>query len=283
MAISNEDKLRELAVKTILSWETYTEKNGKHKWIIDVYNKQTKLPRGYKVKYTDAWCATTVSAVGVKLGISDVMFPECSCSKMIDLYKKAGRWEEKDSYVPKKGDLIMYDWDDNGVGDNTGAPEHVGMVIDVDKTNIYVMEGNYNDAMGRRTVKINGKFIRGFCLPDYAKAAKTYNFPAEKTTTTTTTTTSTTSTTTSTATKTTTTVVNNVTLPELKKNCSGDSVKVLQMLLLFLGFACGEIDGTFGVETETAVKAYQKAVGLTGNGVCGDSTWENLIAGKKKK
>lgn len=62
---TNEKKLRQLAVDTIISWEGYTEANGKHKKIVDLYNSQSKIPLGYKVKYTDAWCATTVSAVGV--------------------------------------------------------------------------------------------------------------------------------------------------------------------------------------------------------------------------
>ena len=62
---TNEKKLRQLAVDMIISWEGYTEANGKYKKIVDLYNSQSKLPSGYKVKYTDAWCATAVSAVGV--------------------------------------------------------------------------------------------------------------------------------------------------------------------------------------------------------------------------
>ena len=39
---------------------------------------------------------------------------------MIELYKKADRWQEADDYAPSKGDLLLYDWDDNGQGDCTG-------------------------------------------------------------------------------------------------------------------------------------------------------------------
>ena len=223
---TNEKKLRQLAVDTIISWEGYTEANGKHKKIVDLYNSQSKLPSGYKVKYTDAWCAIAVSAVGVQLGISEVLLPECSCGRMIDLYKEAGRWEEKDSYVPDIGDLIMYDWDDSGSGDNTGAPEHVGMVIEVDKTNIYVMEGNKNNAVARRTIKINGRYIRGFCLPDYAKASKEYKFPAANKTTSTVKNTTTTSTT-STTQKKITPVTVSTTVPEVRNGVECDAVKVL--------------------------------------------------------
>ena len=42
-----------------------------------------------------------------------------------------GIFIENDSYVPKTGDIIFYDWADNGVGDNTGVPDHVGIVVTV--------------------------------------------------------------------------------------------------------------------------------------------------------
>ena len=31
-----------------------------------------------------------------------------------------GCWQENDAYVPSPGDAILYDWQDNGIGDNTG-------------------------------------------------------------------------------------------------------------------------------------------------------------------
>ncbi len=55
-------------VEQAKAWLGYKESNGTHKTIIDVYNSHKPLARGYKVKYTDAWCATFVSAVAVKLG-----------------------------------------------------------------------------------------------------------------------------------------------------------------------------------------------------------------------
>lgn len=66
----------------------------------------------------------------------------------------------------------MYDWDDSGSSDCIGYPEHVGIVSSVSKSTIKVIEGNKNDAVGYRNLKVNGKYIRGYCLPDYAKKAK---------------------------------------------------------------------------------------------------------------
>ena len=50
---------------------------------------------------------------------------------MIQLFQKLGAWQENDAHVPQPGDVIFYDWDDSGVGDNTGWPDHVGIVESV--------------------------------------------------------------------------------------------------------------------------------------------------------
>ena len=44
------------------------EGGKEHANLLAVYNKQPKLPRGYKVKPTDHWCMTFVSALFVELG-----------------------------------------------------------------------------------------------------------------------------------------------------------------------------------------------------------------------
>ena len=62
----------------------------------------------------------------------------------------------------------MYDWQDNGVGDNVGTPDHVGIVESCSGGKIIIIEGNMNNSVGRRTLQVNGKNIRGYCCPDYA-------------------------------------------------------------------------------------------------------------------
>ena len=149
------------------SWIGCKESNGTHKKIIDTYNAHKPLARSYKVKYTDAWCATFVSACAIKCGATDIIPTECSCSKMITLFKNLGSWKETDSYTPQAGDIIFYDWDDSGKGENTGNPEHVGIVEKVSGNNITVIEGNYSNSVKRRTLKVNGRYIRGYGLPKY--------------------------------------------------------------------------------------------------------------------
>ena len=185
-----EKELRNKVVSIAQGWLGRKESDGSHRAIVDLYNSHSPRARGYKVSYTDAWCATFASAAFIKAELTDIAPTECSCAKMIELYKKIGRWMEADSYVPSPGDLIMYDWDDNGSGDNMGAPEHGGIVVSVSGRTIRIIEGNMSNAVGYRNIAVNGKYIRGYCLPDYkskedvmtekefyemfAKAMKTY-------------------------------------------------------------------------------------------------------------
>lgn len=163
-----ESELRERLVDTLRGWIGRKEDDGSHKLIIDTYNSLRPLPRDYSVTYTDAWCAATVSAAAIEAGLTDIIPRECSCSKMIERFKAMGRWMERDDYVPQPGDVIFYDWQDTGKGDNTGDPDHVGVVEKVTDGMISVIEGNYHDAVGRRYITVNNRYIRGYGLPDYA-------------------------------------------------------------------------------------------------------------------
>ncbi len=64
----------------------------------------------------------------------------------------------------------------------------------------------------------------------------------------------------------------------LRNGSKGTQVKVLQFLLNEFGYDCGEADGIFGKKTTAAVKEYQKAKGLTVDGICGKNTWTRILA-----
>lgn len=163
---------RSAFVKQMKDWVGLKESNGSHKKIIDIYNTINPLPRGYKLQYTDAWCAGTVSAAAVTCKATDIIPVECSCSRMISKAKNMGIWKENDAYVPMPGDIMMYDWDDSGRGDNTGAPEHVGVVEKVVGKTITIIEGNYSNSVKRRYLQVNGKYIRGYIVPKYNLVAE---------------------------------------------------------------------------------------------------------------
>ena len=149
------------------SWLGCKQGDKTHKHIVDTYNAHKPLAQGYKVKYTDAWCATTVSAAAIECGYTDIIPTECSCNRMIKLLQGMGIWEENDSYVPQTGDIIFYDWQDSGVGDNVGSSDHVGYVEKVENGVITAIEGNISKGVGKRTLPINGKYIRGYGVPKY--------------------------------------------------------------------------------------------------------------------
>ena len=172
-----EAALREKVVAQARSWLGRNEADGSHKEIIDIYNTIRPLPRGYKLTYKDKWCAGNVSAVAQACELTEIIFPECSCSRMIALFQKAGRWMENDAYVPSPADILFYGWADSGKGDYTGAPDHVGIVESCDGKTITVIEGNYCDSVKRREIAVNARYIRGFGLPDYAGMAASLGFP----------------------------------------------------------------------------------------------------------
>ena len=166
-----EDFYRKKLVDTAVSFLGKNEYDGTHKEIIDIYNSIVPLPRNYKVTYNDPWCAATVSAVAKKAELLSIIPAECSCFYMIDGFKKLGRWEERDDYKPKAGDIIFYDWEDDGNGDNMGTPDHVGIVEKCGDNAISVIEGNYSNSVKRRTLVVNGRYIRGYGIPDYKALA----------------------------------------------------------------------------------------------------------------
>lgn len=68
----------------------------------------------------------------------------------------------------------------------------------------------------------------------------------------------------------------------LRKGDKGEAVKALQILLIGNGYSCGShgVDGSFGSATDQAVRAYQKANGLTVDGIVGTNTWSKILGVK---
>lgn len=166
-----EQELRQKVVSIAQSYLGCKESDGSHKKIIDLYNSHKPLARGYAMKYTDAWCSTFASAVAIAAGLTDIIPTECGCEKHIQLFKGLGSWQENDAYVPSPGDYVFYDWDDSGAGDCTGSADHVGIVEKVSGQTITVIEGNYSDSVKRRTITVNGRYIRGYGVPKYSSKA----------------------------------------------------------------------------------------------------------------
>lgn len=253
---------REKIVAQARSWIGCKESDGSHKKIIDVYNSHLPLAVGYKLEYDDYWCDGFASACAIACGATDIIPTEVGCDRHIELFRKMGIWVEDDSYVPSPGDYLFYDWQDNGVGDNKGVSDHVGIVEKVVDGVITIIEGNYSNAVKRRSLEVNGKYIRGYGVPKYDvedAAAK----PAESEPV---------------------TLHYSVRVPRLEKGSKGDAVKALQILLIGYGGKpaqlvknSGGADGDFGPGTKDAVKKYQADTGLSDDGVVGPKTWAKLL------
>lgn len=164
-------QLRQQVAGIINSWLGAAQGSSVHQKILSIYNGYTS---GYKMTASDAWCAATVSAAWISAGISHWTGIECSCSRFISLAKSKGIWVEADTYRPQIGDAVIYAWSD-GSGyasyDNQDAPDHIGIVTAVSSGYFTVTEGNLSRKVAKRTVSVNGRYIRGFICPDYDKIA----------------------------------------------------------------------------------------------------------------
>ena len=65
----------------------------------------------------------------------------------------------------------------------------------------------------------------------------------------------------------------------LREGDEGENVYILQAYLFELGYYTGRIDGRFSAETTEAVKAFQRANGLTADGIAGKGTQSKLTSG----
>ena len=169
-----EDALRQRVVAEAVKYIGVREGTKEHKKIVDTYNSQSKLPRGYKLQYDDAWCAGFISFLGIVLGISHVILPEVGCGPMIEKYKDKDRWMEADDYVPKPADIWMADWEAKK-GECLGAPNHVELVEWCDGKNIGLVGGNSDNQVKRRTICVDHINTRGFCLPGYGSLVQWYS------------------------------------------------------------------------------------------------------------
>lgn len=126
----------------------------KHRNIINAYNTEVKpLPRGYKVKPGDNWCATFVSFVMKRCSVITNLY-ECSAQRMKDRFNK-NKMLLADTTKGRKNDIIFFDWDGHGWCD------HVGFIEKADKKYYYTIEGNKSKKVGTRKIEKSNHCISG--------------------------------------------------------------------------------------------------------------------------
>ena len=65
--------------------------------------------------------------------------------------------------------------------------------------------------------------------------------------------------------------------PLLKEGARGNITKLVQEKLTNLGYSTNGVDGIFGSGTKSAVIKYQRAKGLSADGIVGQNTWKRLL------
>lgn len=158
-------------ISVLRSWIGFSEANGKYRSIIDIYNSHQPLARGYKVRYSDEWCDTTVSAAAIKAGMTDLIGTECGCEEHVKIFKKKGIWIEDGTVCPEPGYIVLYNWKQFSQP-NDGYSNHIGVVESVQGNTFTVIEGNKGNAVSRRTIPVGWGYIRGFAAPRYETETK---------------------------------------------------------------------------------------------------------------
>ena len=108
------------------------------------------------------WCACFVSWCAQQCGyLESGVIPKFSlCSDGVDWFHARGQFQDA-SYVPAAGDIIFFDWG------NDGTIDHVGIVESVTNGVVNTIEGNSGDICARRSYSMGSDAIYGYGVPCY--------------------------------------------------------------------------------------------------------------------
>ena len=116
----------------------------------------------YGYDYRVSWCAIFVSWVADQCGYLDAgVLPKMEGVRpYVDWFIDRGQWQSRD-YEPSPGDIIFFDWENDGLAD------HVGIVEKVENGRVYTIEGNTGDMCAERHYPVGSAPICGYGLPTY--------------------------------------------------------------------------------------------------------------------
>lgn len=116
----------------------------------------------YGFSSREEWCACFVSWCADQCGYIEAgVIPKFSlCSAGMEWFESRGQFMDG-SYVPASGDLVFFDWG------NDGSIDHVGIVESVVDGTVYTVEGNSGDKVARRSYLIGYGQIVGYGVPTY--------------------------------------------------------------------------------------------------------------------
>lgn len=100
-----------------------------------------------------AWCVTFECWCAYMVGILNTLIPKCNNVGILrGWYNARGLYHFKDSYTPKKGDLIIFK-----------DSSHTGIVERVESGRIWTIEGNSKDKVSNNNYSLKDSYIQGYC------------------------------------------------------------------------------------------------------------------------
>ena len=111
------------------------------------------------------WCACFVSWCANECGYIEAgVIPKFAlCDDGVNWFRERGLWQDN-SYEPRAGDVIFFDWDSDG---QDGSSDHVGIVDRVENGVVYTVEGNSGDSCRQNSYSIGYYEILGYGTPAY--------------------------------------------------------------------------------------------------------------------
>lgn len=119
------------------------------------------------IGFSGEWCAAFACHCYKKMGLIPAVIDKTYtyCPDLMNYAKSKGIWHNKGGYTPKSGDMILFDWNYNN------NPDHVGLVVSCDGSNVYTVEGNtgsdywQTSQVNKKTWPINSVYIMGYISP----------------------------------------------------------------------------------------------------------------------
>ena len=124
----------------------------------------TRYGAWYGDPYGD-WCAMFASFCLNYAGLKD-MPVDSNCPKWIEALTNLGLYYSAEAFMPRSGDLVFFDWDEDGLSDHVGIVEEI-TADDEGKNTLHTIEGNSGDRVAEHEYAMDDETILGyFALPE---------------------------------------------------------------------------------------------------------------------
>lgn len=120
-----------------------------------------EVKKNYDTVLIDCMPSLGMITINIEAGVIP-KFAACA-SQGVPWFQERGLWQDN-SYEPRPGDIIFFDWDDGG---QDGSSDHVGIVEKVENGRIYTIEGNSGDSCRQNSYPVGYYEIYGYGTPAY--------------------------------------------------------------------------------------------------------------------